>query len=594
MKRSARYVLVIAMVLVAASCAHGLARFQDDFSLPDGQPDSKWDVVSGSYLVQSGKFVPGLTHGATDLVLAREAVGRLLMDKYTMSFWAGSPSGIADNFGVYVHWKDADNFVRLWFANNQAYWQTKIAGTWNGPFFAMSVTDLNRSNLIVQVRVQPDGAYGEVGDGMTSHQTYLPVAYYASVNGIATAIGLEANEWAGGTRFDDVTIDDPLGVTIGVAKAAGPGWYGRVRGYVTAVFNDYSKFVVESEDRSSAITVAPLTESLQIGQEVIVLGTIQDDGTFMQEGCTITGNQKILDSLGVKNHDIAGADSSPGPSNMDILVKSWGKVLGTPAPFVTPGYGLTTFYITDGSASGKSTAQVLGAWSLEFQDNFNSGRNALWGDYGVKPQVQSGVLQYNDGNCISWVSQRHAVDEIVTADVVQGTTGQIGLVCRFVNTYHFLVAVWLQDQKRLYFHEVKSGNWGDPLGNVYYDVPLNLPAHMTAEVRGMTAKLTVSDGTRFYSTSTTLTRWPDPQLAGIFHDFTANGIDNFKLCAASAPMTIDADVVQVTVPGSVTGAITVNPGDYVKVTGIVSNGSTLAGAVRGLTIREAEDLSKEQ
>ncbi|MCL5102620.1 MAG: hypothetical protein M1133_00705 [Armatimonadetes bacterium] len=602
MMTSAKYVLFLMGLVTATSCAFGGVRFQDDFNIPNG-PDPKWDVISGSFSVQSQQFVPG--SGAPNVALAKDAGTQLLLDRYNMTFWVGKPGGSADYFSVRVHQKDANNFFRV-FATAQekrAYWQAVVNGVWifSSPRYPVSCTDLNWSSINVQIVVDASGATATLSDGVHSYSTTLPSAEIPTSLRGPSAIGLDQYISGPGTRFDNVVIDDnqtpPPQYAIGTAKAGGPGWYGYVRGFVTAVFTEYNKFVIESEDRSSAITVAASPGSLQIGQDVTVLGTVQSDGTFTPVEITPTGNSKVLEPVGVNNRDLTGSVGGTGLGNKDLLVTCWGKVLGTPAPFVTPGYGSTTFYIADGSATGSATAQVLGAWTLQFQDTFNTGRSSSWADYGTAPRIDNGTLAY-DARCISWVKGVHLADMIITVDVVGGTTGQIGLIGRFVDVNNFLLANWLQSQNRIYFHEVKYGSYGSSLGDVY-NVQLNPPSvaspvHMIAEIRGMVAKLTVSDGIRTYSSTIPLTRFEDPQLVGVFHDSSVNAIDNFKVYYPSAPMTVNGNIVQVTIPGSVAGAIPVNPGDYVRATGIVCDGSTLQGNLRGITIRKAEDLSKMQ
>ncbi|MHB9036389.1 MAG: carboxypeptidase regulatory-like domain-containing protein [Armatimonadota bacterium] len=557
--------------------------FSDTFSIPDGA-DPLWSPVMGDpWLVTDNPYVVGErvyatpgTADATSLVNTpafRDGVFEV--DRITVSGTA---------FGIVTRFQTWPVFNMLHCSRSRLEWYENAALLAGGRYVPIDADwDLHMRAVVAGNMCQ-----GFIYDGSNTYWTD-PTQLTGLASGKAGLYGPTSDG-----KYDNFTVKSgtappPSLLGIAEAKASGAGWFGYIKGYVTALFNDYNTFVIEDESRASAITVVPLVNTLHVGQEVLVLGYIQDDGTFRLIEYAATGSEKILQPIGIKNRDMAGADSSTGCSNTDLLAHAWGKVLGE--PITNPGDGNTTFYMTDGSAGGRSTAQVLGQWTLEFQDDFNSGRNAAWYDYATMTMALGGALQC-DGNNITWVTGAYLEDGIVAADIVDGTTGQIGLLARLAGASDFLMANWLQSQNRIYFHERKAGDLGSPLGSVF-DVQLSLPAHMTLEVHGSNAKFTVSDAIRSYSSSITLTRPSHSGLVGIYHDFTLNAIDNFKAYSASAPVDIDADVVQVTIPHSVTDAIAVHDGDYVKAIGIVGKGSTLTGALRGITIRKAEDLSKE-
>ncbi|MBI2843859.1 MAG: glycoside hydrolase family 127 protein [Armatimonadetes bacterium] len=133
--------------------------------------------------------------------------------------------------------------------------------------------------------------------------------------------------------------------TIGQAKAAGPGWSGILEGIITAVFMDYDSFVIESADRSAAITVTPLSPlDLREGEAVSITGTIESDGRFRSYGAP----SRSFATAGISPLGISGRGilNGAGPGKLDLLVRSWGRVLDSP---VEDASGATTFHITDGS-----------------------------------------------------------------------------------------------------------------------------------------------------------------------------------------------------------------------------------------------------
>ncbi|MCL5102621.1 MAG: hypothetical protein M1133_00710, partial [Armatimonadetes bacterium] len=378
-------------------------------------------------------------------------------------------------------------------------------------------------------------------------------------------------------------------VGVGAAKAEGPGWFGMIRGYVTALFPcNNNTFVVEDEGRTSAITVSLAPSTLRVGQEVIVVGTIQDDGTLLPVQISPTGNEKILDPVGVNNKSMSGSADTAGLSNSDLLVACWGKVVDTPVVSLVD--GSTTFHITDGSAGGRSTAQILGPWTLAFEDDFST-RKPEWSDLWAATLAAEGMLQF-EGTNKTIVTGISLQDVLVSTDVVIADDTQVGIMLRW--SAEFVCATWWPSQKHIYFNEViGAGNWQNSLGDVY-NVELGLPARMSVMTVGDKAMLSVTDGTKTYSTCITLTKSMRVGSVGVYHDAQFMALDNFKVYAASVPVTVDGDLVEVTIPACVSGAISVGQGDYVRVTGIAGKGSTLQGALRGIKIRQADDLSKVQ
>ncbi|MBI2842434.1 MAG: carboxypeptidase regulatory-like domain-containing protein [Armatimonadetes bacterium] len=150
-------------------------------------------------------------------------------------------------------------------------------------------------------------------------------------------------------------------VSPGNAKERGAGWIGSVKGIVTAMFSDYREFILEAEDRSSAIAVvAGNVDSLglSLGKEVVVFGALRSDGKFdggLLPDLTLTGRTVDLRPLGMANKNLAGV-VGVGLANTNLLVKVWGKVLHTPATFAD---GNMVFHITDGTAmAGGPTVEV--------------------------------------------------------------------------------------------------------------------------------------------------------------------------------------------------------------------------------------------
>jgi len=364
-----------------------------------------------------------------------------------------------------------------------------------------------------------------------------------------------------------------FGSPIGVAKAAGPGWSGQIQGIVTAIFLDYNSFVVEEENRSAAITVKPLPpRDLRIGDEVQVTGTVQSDLTFLMQAIQHTGRRYVpVRPLGLSNKSVTGAVGNPGLSNMDLLVRVWGRILDEPSPFAD---GSTVFHITDGSAREQP---------INFLDNFDSGRRPEWVDFVGTTSVQGGKLVAGSAQnvvCATTLSIRD-----VRVDVDAGAGVQMGIVLRYQDNNNYVLAFFAPTQGQgpvLGFHERLNGNFG-PWLNPVPAPGLSGTVHMTVQAAGPNATVSIADGSHSYSTSCSLTTLLGPGLVGLYHD-TSTGpaaayFDNFL---ASSPVVRDS--VRVVLPPSFPGDAPGGLGDFVGITGIAGADSVFGESMRRVTM----------
>ncbi|MBI2844093.1 MAG: hypothetical protein HYX78_11895, partial [Armatimonadetes bacterium] len=386
----------------------------------------------------------------------------------------------------------------------------------------------------------------------------------------------------------------PTPVRPSEAKANGTDWFGSIKAFVTAVFSDYDKFVVEAEDRSSAIVVSPLEgQSLEIGNEVIVTGVVRADGTLKLAEVSLTGTTKELGPLAVNNRDIIGAVGNPGQANLGLLLSTYGKVVSEPVVLED---GSTRFHITDGSAAPGGpmikVSKPLEVPPLLFEDDFTGEMKAEWQDQGGSAFVENNMLTSSATSRTVVSSPSYLRDVRLEADVIDNR-GQVGFIFRFKDVGNFIMGNFLPNDTSIYFHERLDGQWGPQLGKVY-DVELIGPLHITGESYGALITFTVTDGTNTYTTSMTATTLLGAGLYGLYMGVGVSAqtyVDNFELYG-SPPVDMPQDVVQVAIPASVTGAPSVVEGDYVKVTGIADSGLTVEGNVRAVMIRRADDLAQ--
>jgi len=131
-----------------------------------------------------------------------------------------------------------------------------------------------------------------------------------------------------------------------------------------------------------------------------------------------------------------------------------------------------------------------------FVDHFESADGAAWRDYGAPSRRQEGKLVGTKG----MVTILETVRETnLMASVEANTDAEAGVILRFHDPDHYLVALYSPLLKALYLHDRKNGVWGDQLGRV--PVPEIGPrVHLTAAADGKYAAVELTDGEHTYYT----------------------------------------------------------------------------------------------
>jgi hypothetical protein len=133
---------------------------------------------------------------------------------------------------------------------------------------------------------------------------------------------------------------------------------------------------------------------------------------------------------------------------------------------------------------------------LIFDDRFDGADASAWKDYGSATRRQDGRLI--GGKDMVTILEQVAEQDLM-ASVDANNDAEAGLILRFQDLNHYLVALYTPLLKKIYLHDRTDGQWGDPLGEVA--VPAIGPRiHLTAAACGDGAALVVTDGTRTYCT----------------------------------------------------------------------------------------------
>jgi poly(3-hydroxybutyrate) depolymerase len=159
------------------------------------------------------------------------------------------------------------------------------------------------------------------------------------------------------------------------------------------------------------------------------------------------------------------------------------------------------FNPTDGSRHDAGTFVNTGparqpfaghAQPLLLADRFEGTARSAWKDYGTPTRRQNGRLVGGRG----MVTLLENVSETnLMASVEARSDAEAGIILRFHDFDHYLVALYTPLLKAIYIHDRKNGGWGDPLGHVA--VPeIGPKIHLTAAASGPYAAMVLTTVTK--------------------------------------------------------------------------------------------------
>ena len=133
---------------------------------------------------------------------------------------------------------------------------------------------------------------------------------------------------------------------------------------------------------------------------------------------------------------------------------------------------------------------------LLFADRFDGADGSAWKDYGTASQRKDGRLAGTQG----MVTILEKVNETnLMAGAEAGSDAEAGIILRFHDVNHYLVALYTPSLKAIYIHDRKNGEWGDQLGHVA--VPeIGPKIRLTAAACGDYAAMVLTDGKKTYHT----------------------------------------------------------------------------------------------
>jgi len=191
---------------------------------------------------------------------------------------------------------------------------------------------------------------------------------------------------------------------------------------------------------------------------------------------------------------------------------------------------------------------------LLFEDRFEGADASAWKDHGTPTRRKDGRLLGGKG-VVTILEKVNDTDLMASADA--NSDAEAGIILRFHDRDHYLVALYSPSLKKIYLHDRKGGQWGDPLGEV--SVPeIGPKIHLTAAASGKYAAMVMTDGKRTYYTPVVTVGNTTAGKTGLwlFQIGDRQEYDNFELSRAkfapaipvpdkqAAPRGVDAKVVR--------------------------------------------------
>ena len=179
------------------------------------------------------------------------------------------------------------------------------------------------------------------------------------------------------------------------------------------------------------------------------------------------------------------------------------------------------------------------AQPLLFADRFDDTGSSAWKDYGTPTQRKEGHLVGGKG----MVTTLEKISETnLMASVEARSDAEAGIILRFHDFDHYLVALYTPKLKAMYIHDRKNGAWGEPLGQVA--VPeIGPKIRLTAAACGEYAAMVLTDGKKTYSTPAVKVANLSSGKAGLwlYQIGERQEYGNFELSQTSfAPTKLDA------------------------------------------------------
>lgn len=198
-------------------------------------------------------------------------------------------------------------------------------------------------------------------------------------------------------------------------------------------------------------------------------------------------------------------------------------------------YNVFFFDPSTGRTFDRGSVMYVDNKQVVFQDDFSKDSGTRWRDDGSESKREDGQLVTQKG---ALVILEEDIGQYMSVTVDAKSNAEAGIILNYADTNNYLVGLYTPAPKRMYFHEVIDGNYGEPLGAG--DGPLtrgprvlpelNENITLTATLQNGVATLEIESGKATYATSTE-TRTRKSGKVGLWHYQVGDRqkYDNFKV-----------------------------------------------------------------
>jgi len=170
-----------------------------------------------------------------------------------------------------------------------------------------------------------------------------------------------------------------------------------------------------------------------------------------------------------------------------------------------------------------------------FEEDFSKDNRNRWRDDGSRSKIEEGQLVTQKG---AIVILKEDIEQYISVSVDAKSDAEAGIVLNYTDKNNYLVGLYTPASKRMYFHEVIDGNYGEPLGagdgpltsgpRILPELNENITLNVT--LQNGVAMLEIKSGKDTYTTSTEIKTLKSGKI-GLWQDQAGDHqkYDNFKV-----------------------------------------------------------------
>ncbi len=198
-------------------------------------------------------------------------------------------------------------------------------------------------------------------------------------------------------------------------------------------------------------------------------------------------------------------------------------------------YNVFFFDPSTGRTFDRGSVMYVDNKQIVFEDDFSKDTGTRWRDDGSISKIEEGQLVTQKGALVIFQEE---IEQYISVTVDAKSDAEAGIILNYTDKNNYLVGLYTPAPKRMYFHEVIDGEYGEPLGPG--DGPLTVGPRklpelnenitLTVTLQNGVATLEIKSGKETYSTSTEIKTHKSGKL-GLWHYQVGDQqkYDNFKV-----------------------------------------------------------------